>query len=69
LTLLARNHACSICGRTMNHLHGIPMDAINELRLALARGASCTLIFRNAQEHTQKLDQEYSPWLRKCGYC
>ena len=40
MTLLTWNHACSVGVRAMDDQHGILMDAINELRLALVRGCS-----------------------------
>ncbi len=39
MTLLTWNHACSVGVRAMDDQHGILMDAINELRLALLRGS------------------------------
>ena len=39
MTLLTWNHACSVGVRAMDDQHGILMDAINALRLALVRGA------------------------------
>jgi len=39
VTLLTWNHACSVGVRAMDDQHGILMDAINALRLALVRGA------------------------------
>jgi len=39
VTLLTWNHACSVGVRAMDDQHGILMDAINELRLALVHGA------------------------------
>jgi len=38
VTLLTWNHACSVGVRAMDDQHGILMDTINELRLALVRG-------------------------------
>ena len=38
MTLLTWNHACSVNIRAMDDQHGILMDAINELRLALVHG-------------------------------
>jgi len=40
LTLLTWNHTCSVGVRAMDDQHGVLMDTINELRLALVRGAS-----------------------------
>ncbi|MGO9325046.1 MAG: bacteriohemerythrin [Terracidiphilus sp.] len=40
MTLLTWNHACSVGVRAMDDQHGILMDAINDLRLALLRGCS-----------------------------
>ncbi len=39
MTLLTWNHACRVGVRAMDDQHGILMDAMNELRLALVRGA------------------------------
>jgi hemerythrin-like metal-binding protein len=39
VTLLTWNHACTVGVRAMDDQHGILMDAINELRQALIRGA------------------------------
>jgi len=39
VTLLTWSHACSVGVRAMDDQHGILMDAINALRLALVRGA------------------------------
>jgi hemerythrin-like metal-binding protein len=39
VTLLTWNHACSVGVRAMDDQHGILMDSINALRLALVRGA------------------------------
>lgn len=39
MTLLTWNHACSVGVRAMDDQHGILMDAMNELRLAVVRGA------------------------------
>lgn len=39
MTLLTWNHACAIGVRAMDDQHGILMDTMNELRLALMRGA------------------------------
>ncbi len=38
MTLLTWNHACTVGVRAMDDQHGILMDAMNELRLALVRG-------------------------------
>ncbi len=38
MTLLTWNHACEVGVRAMDDQHGILMDTINELRLAVARG-------------------------------
>ena len=40
MTLLTWNHACSVGIRAMDDQHGILMDSINELRLALMHGCS-----------------------------
>ena len=40
MTLLTWNHACSVGVRAIDDQHGILMDAINDLRLALLRGCS-----------------------------
>jgi hemerythrin-like metal-binding protein len=39
VTLLTWNHACPIGVRAMDDQHGILMDAVNELRLAVVRGS------------------------------
>jgi hemerythrin len=39
VTLLSWSHTCSVGVRAMDDQHGILMDAINALRLALVRGA------------------------------
>ena len=38
MSLLTWNHACSVDVRAMDDQHGILMDTVNELRLALVRG-------------------------------
>ena len=38
MTLLTWNHACAVGVRSMDDQHGILMDTINELRLAVVRG-------------------------------
>ena len=38
MSLLTWNHACSVDVRAMDDQHGILMDTMNELRLALVRG-------------------------------
>ncbi|HEY1803874.1 MAG TPA: bacteriohemerythrin [Terracidiphilus sp.] len=40
MPLLTWNHACSVGIRAMDDQHGILMDSINELRLALMHGCS-----------------------------
>ena len=44
VTLLTWNHACSVRVRAMDDQHGILMDTINELRLAMVRGSDKELI-------------------------
>ena len=39
MTLLTWNHACTVGVRAMDDQHGILMDTMNELRMALMRGA------------------------------
>ena len=39
MSLLTWNHACRVGVRAMDDQHGILMEAMNELRLALVRGA------------------------------
>jgi len=39
VTLLTWNHACTVGVRAMDDQHGILMDTMNELRLALMRGS------------------------------
>ena len=39
MTLLTWNHACTINVRAMDDQHGILMDTMNELRLAMVRGS------------------------------
>jgi|ERR1035437_546172 hemerythrin-like metal-binding protein len=39
VTLLTWNHACTVGVRALDDQHGILMDTMNELRLALVRGA------------------------------
>jgi len=38
VTLLTWNHTCSVGVKAMDDQHGILMDTINELRLALVHG-------------------------------
>ena len=38
MTLLTWNHACTVGVRAMDDQHGILMDTMNELRLAIVRG-------------------------------
>lgn len=38
MTLLTWNHACTVGVRAMDDQHGILMDVMNELRLAMVRG-------------------------------
>jgi hemerythrin len=40
VTLLTWNHACGVGVRAMDDQHGILMDTMNELRLAVVRGSS-----------------------------
>ena len=40
MTLLTWNHACTVGVRAMDDQHGILMDTMNELRLAVMRGRS-----------------------------
>jgi len=48
VSLLTWNHACTVDVRAMDDQHGILMDTINELRLALVRGGgreqACALL-------------------------
>ena len=39
MTLLTWNHACSVGVRAMDNQHGILMDTMNELRLAVVHGS------------------------------
>jgi len=39
VTLITWNHACTVGVRAMDDQHGILMDAMNELRLAIVRGS------------------------------
>ena len=39
MTLLTWNHACTVGVRAMDDQHGILMDSMNELRMALVRGS------------------------------
>ncbi len=39
MTLLTWNHACTVGVRAMDDQHGILMDTMNELRLAVVRGS------------------------------
>src|ERR1035438_8962220 len=39
VTLLTWNHACTVGVRAMDDQHGILMDTMNELRLALVHGS------------------------------
>ena len=50
MSLLTWNHACRVGVRAMDDQHGILMDAMNELRLALVRGAG-------REQVSQLLDQ------------
>ena len=50
VSLLTWNHACRVGVRAMDDQHGILMDAMNELRLALVRGGS-------REQVSQLLDQ------------
>ncbi len=47
MTLLTWNHACEVGVRAMDDQHGILMDAMNELRLAVVHGCG--------QEHVSQL--------------
>ena len=44
MTLLTWNHACLVGVRAMDDQHGILMDSINELRLALMHGRGTEVI-------------------------
>ena len=44
MTLLTWNHTCSVGVRAMDDQHGILMDTINELQVALARGCNQELV-------------------------
>lgn len=50
MALLTWNHNCTVGVRAMDDQHGILMDAMNELRLAVVRGAS-------REQVSQLLDQ------------
>jgi hemerythrin len=50
VALLTWNHNCTVGVRAMDDQHGILMDAMNELRLAVVRGAS-------REQVSQLLDQ------------
>lgn len=39
MTLLTWNHSCTVGVRAMDDQHGILMDTMNELRLAMVRGS------------------------------
>ena len=39
MSLITRNHACTVGVRAMDDQHGILMDTTNELRLAVVHGA------------------------------
>jgi len=39
VTLLTWNHTCAVAVRAMDDQHGILMDAMNEVRLAVVRGS------------------------------
>jgi hemerythrin-like metal-binding protein len=39
VTLLTWNHACSVGVRAMDNQHGVLMDAMNDLRLAVVHGS------------------------------
>ncbi|MGA2890181.1 MAG: bacteriohemerythrin [Terracidiphilus sp.] len=45
MTLLTWNYACTVGVRAMDDQHGILMDTMNELRLAVVRGAGREKIF------------------------
>ena len=51
MSLLTWNHACSVNVRAMDDQHGILMDTINELRLALVHGGGREQI----SEHLDRL--------------
>lgn len=44
MTLLTWNHACTVGVRAMDDQHGILMDTMNDLRLALMRGSCRTQV-------------------------
>lgn len=50
MTLLTWNHSCAVGVRAMDDQHGILMDAMNELRLAVVRGGG-------REQVSQLLDQ------------
>jgi len=50
MTLLTMNHSTTVDVRAMDDQHGILMDTLNELRLAVVRGS-------NREEVTQLLNQ------------
>lgn len=56
MTLMTWRHSCTVGVRAMDDQHGILMDAINELRLALVHGAG--------QEQLGKLLDEYIEFTR-----
>lgn len=56
MTLLTWSHACKVGVRAMDDQHGILMDAINALRLALMRGAG--------RERTSELLDEFIEFAR-----
>lgn len=61
MTLLTWNHACSVGVRAMDDQHGILMDAINALRLALVRGAGRETISQLLDEFIEFSRMHFSP--------
>ncbi len=62
MNILTWNHACSVGVRALDDQHGILMDALNDLRLAMVRGSGraevCELLTRLIQLTNMHLTSE-----------
>ena len=71
MTLLTWNHACTVGVRAMDEQHGILMDSMNELRLALVRGSGrdqVTRLLETLIEFTRMHFQSEEQLMEKTGF-
>ncbi len=71
MTLLTWNHACTVGVRAMDEQHGILMDSMNELRLALVGGSGRDLVtglLERLIEFTRMHFQSEEQLMEKTGF-